>query len=710
MNASLRLPLALALLLSLLSTTAAATVPRMQRNPQLLSGDKAPAQDEAAADAAKPAARISTGTGQLINNRAAAAPPPTLATTGEATFNFEGESVHAVVKAILGDLLQQNYVIAPNVQGTVTLATPRPVSPAQALSLLEMVLGWNNARLVWGDGRYNVVPADQALAGNLSPRTGAASNARGYEVRAVPLKYISATEMEKLLKPYARDRAVVQVDSSRNLIVLAGTRAELQNYLRTVEIFDVDWLAGMSVGVFPLQSGDAGKMVTELEKVFGESGKTPISGMFRFMPLESQNAVMVITAQPKYLAEVESWIERMDAGGDGARLYVYDVQYMKAADLAQQLAAVYGGGGGPSASAPSLMPGLEPVEVRTTDMPAAGGSLAANAPLSSPDPGGGNASATLNIGGGEVGVSAVAESNALLVRASPGQWESIRRAIDKLDVMPLQVHVEAQVVEVKLGGDLSYGVSWFFGNAIDAATRPITNALNDWTNSGTSIQPASNGAAFTFLGPSAQAILRTLDAVSELRVLSAPSVLVRSNVEADFNSGQQIPVASTIINNGDNTNTDNTYSQVQFRQTGISLRVKPRVGSNGMVFLEIMQDVSSPSSTGPVIGGNVSVDNNKLKTEVAVQSGETVMLAGLIKTEQGKGSSGIPYLSRIPVIGALFGQQTRLNNRSEVLVLITPTVVRDPGEARKLTDEYGERFRALEPLRKQQAKGTAPQR
>jgi general secretion pathway protein D len=711
MNASPRLTIALAFALTLLSTAAHATV-RMQRNPELLSGDKPGTAQDETSDAHKPASRITPGTGQLINNRVAAAPPPTLATTGEATFNFEGESVHAVVKAILGDLLQQNYVIAPNVQGTVTLATPKPVSPAQALSLLEMVLGWNNARLIWSDGRYNVVPADQAVAGNLSPRTGAASNARGYEVRAVPLKYISATEMEKLLKPYARDRAVVQVDNSRNLIVLAGTRAELQNYLRTVEIFDVDWLAGMSVGVFPLQSGDAGKMVTELEKVFGESGKTPISGMFRFMPLESQNAVMVITAQPKYLKEIESWIERMDAGGDGARLYVYDVQYMKAADLAQQLAAVYGGGngGGSSGGAPSLMPGLEPVDVRTTDMPAAGGSLSSSSTLSSSNAGAGNASATLTVGGSEVGVSAVAESNALLVRASPGQWESIRRAIDKLDVMPLQVHVEAQVVEVKLTGDLSYGVSWFFGNAIDAATRPITDALDDWTNSGTSIQPASNGANFTFLGPSAQAILKTLDSVSDLRVLSAPSVLVRSNVEADFNSGQQIPVASTIINNGDSTNTDNTYSQVQFRQTGISLKVKPRVGSNGMVFLEIVQDVSSPSSTGPVIGGNVSVDNNKLKTEVAVQSGETVMLAGLIKTEQGKGSSGIPYLNRIPVIGALFGQQTRLNNRSEVLVLITPTVVRDPGEVRRLTDEYGERFRALEPLRKRQAEGTAPRR
>src|SRR5690606_26218180 len=135
-----------------------------------------------------------------------------------------------------------------------TLATPRPVDAAQALSLLEMVLAWNDARLVWADGRYNVLPTEQAIAGNLAPRTGGAKSARGYELRAVPLRYISAAEMKKLLEPYARSNAVVSVDPARGLIVLAGTRAELQNYLRTVEIFDVGWLKGMSVGVFPLLS------------------------------------------------------------------------------------------------------------------------------------------------------------------------------------------------------------------------------------------------------------------------------------------------------------------------------------------------------------------------------------------------------------------------------------------------------------------------
>lgn len=709
MNVPFRLPALLALALAtLLAGCATPATPVVQRNPDALLIKRAPAAETAdatgTANGGEPvrtaSPSIHQGTGQVIDTRASAAPPPTMSSSGEATFNFEGESLHAVVKVILGDLLRQNYVIAPNVQGTVTLATPRPVSDAQALSLLEMVLGWNNARLIWSDGRYNIVPADQALPGNLAPRTGSAASARGYEVRAVPLKYISASEMEKLLKPYARAGAIVQVDTSRNLIVLAGSRAELSNYLRTVEIFDVDWLAGMSVGVFPLQSAEATKVVNELDKVFGEGSKTPLAGMFRFMPLEGQNAVMVITPQASYLSRIEEFIGRMDAGGEGTRLYVYEVKYVKAADLAEQLGKVYGNVSQSTSSAPSMMPGIEPVEVRTTDMPSAEARLPDNlAPPSS----GGSVDQTLSIGGGEVGVSAVEESNSLLVRASPAAWESIRRAIDRLDSMPLQVQVEAQVVEVKLIGDLSYGVSWFFGNAIDPASQPAADAANDFRNSATSI--TGTGNAFTFLGPSAKVIINTLDSVSDVRILSAPSVMVRNNVEADFNSGQQIPVASTIINNNGNTNSDNTYSQVQFRQTGVSLKVKPRISSNGMVFMEITQDVSSPSSDGPVIGGNVSVDNNKLHTEVAVMSGETIAIAGLIKTEQGNGSSGFPGLARLPVIGALFGNKTVRDNRQEILVLITPTVIRDPMEARRTTDEYGARFRALEPLRRKEAQG-----
>lgn len=709
---SLRIVLLAALATVLAGCADTQTRPVIQRGddlnyhtPAVAAATAEPASATPTDPAARPPGTVfAPGTGMLIDEKLAAAPRPPNPPVGEATFNFEGESVLAVVKAILGDLLQQNYVIAPEVQGTVTLATPRPVNADQALSLLEMALSWNNARMVWSDGRYNIVPADKAVAGNLAPRVGTTKGARGFEVRAVPLKFIAALEMEKLLKPFAREGAVLNVDPGRNMIVVSGTGSELDNYLRTIDIFDVDWLAGMSVGIFPLRAQEATKVVEQLNQVFGEKGGTPLTGMLRFMPLEGLNAVMVITHQPKYLADAEQWIQRIDLGGEGASLFVYEVKYAKATDLADQLNQVFGAGnsqrsGSRTADPFNISPGLAPVSVRTLEN---GAPAAPPAPAA---PGAGNGA--ISLGSTEnVFISAVEDSNALLVRASPGQWEAIRRAIDRLDQMPLQVHVEAQVVEVTLTDSLRYGVSWFFGNAITGDNLALSQAFNNVHNTATSITPTDN--VFTFIGPSAQAVVSALDKVSHLRVLSAPSVLVRNNVEANFSSGTQIPVQSTIINpvlgggtTGGNTNTNSSFSQVQFRQTGVSLKVKPRASSDGTVFMEITQEVSSPAANDtatPTVGGNVSVNTNTLTTEVAVQSGQTIILAGLIKTDSTRDKAGFPGLSRLPVVGALFGNHNNSNTRSELVILITPTLIRDPAGARKLTDEYGSRFRALEPL------------
>ncbi|MCR6626470.1 type II secretion system secretin GspD [Pseudoxanthomonas japonensis] len=676
-----------------------------------------------------PQAQVRRGNGQMINRSAAAAPVPSLggASSGSATFNFEGESVHAVVKAILGDMLGQNYVIAPGVQGTVTLGTPKPVSPAEALNLLEMVLGWNNARLVYSGGRYNIIPSDQALAGSVAPRTGPASSARGYEVRVVPLRFISASEMKKVLEPYARPNAIVSIDGTRNVITLAGTRTELENYLRTVEIFDVDWLSGMSVGVFPLQSGRATRVVADLEKVFGNDSKTPSAGMFRFMPLEGANAVLVITPQPAYLDQIQQWLERIDGAGEGSRLFSYELKYIKARELAQRLSEVFGSSGGSGsgnerstggAGNVSLMPGTDPVQINDGGLNGNGGSVDFGSSGSSSGTGGlgsgslslnqrdsGNGAVTLEVDGNRVGVAAVEETNTLLVRASPSAWNSIREVVEKLDVMPMQVHIEAQIAEVSLTGDLSYGVNWYLERAMTdngigpfnpPGGTPGVSGPSKWSTLAGSIGGVSGaGAVWTLVKNDAAAVITALDEVSDVRLLQTPSVFVRNNAEATLNVGSRIPISSVTVNPG--LGTDNTFSQVQYLDTGVILKVRPRVTRDGMVFLDIVQEVSSPGSE-PDANGNVRINTRRMKTEAAVEAGQTVMLAGLISDSATEGSAGIPGLSRLPVIGALFGRKSTSSERSEVIVLITPTIVRNPQEARNLTDEYGQRFRALDPL------------
>ena len=716
------------ILTGLLAACASVPTPEVRRDADIRNGNAGVAQTSPLNSVEEPEtgpqAVIRRGNGQMINRGAAAAPPPSLAgmSGGGASFNFEGESVHAVVKAILGDMLGQNYVIAPGVQGTVTLGTPKPVSPAQAMTLLEQVLAQNNARMVYSDGRYNIMPADQALSGTLAPRTGPASNARGFEVRVVPLRFISAGEMKKVLEPYARPNAIVGIDSTRNVITLSGTRSELENYLRTVEIFDVDWLSGMSVGVFPLESGRATKVVADLEKVFGESSKTPSAGMFRFMPLEGANAVLVITPQAAYLDQIQDWLERIDGAGEGSRLFSYELKYIKAKDLADRLAEVFGAGrsgngqetGGNSPA--SLMPGTDPVSIKdgadggsvdfggntsSGDASSSSGGGLGSGSLSLNQRSGGNGSVTLEVEGDRVGVSAVEESNTLLVRSSGTAWKSIKDVIEKLDVMPMQVHIEAQIAEVNLTGDLSYGVNWYFENAVNAASPggaglPSALGRGIWGDISGSIT-GSAGLGWTFLGKNAAAVITALDEITDLRLLQTPSVFVRNNAEATLNVGSRIPISSVTVNPG--VGGDSTYSQVQYLDTGIILKVRPRVTKDGMVFLDIVQEVSTPGDI-PDDNGNVRINTRRLKTEAAVQAGDTVMLAGLISDSASNGSSGVPGLSRIPFIGALFGKRTQNSERNEVIILLTPTIVRNPQEARDLTDEYGQKFRALEPLRK----------
>ncbi len=724
-------PALAALLATLLAACASTPVPDVRREARMpapvIQVDgvprAAPGADGITEEAidGDPRAIKHRGDGRVINESLAASPPPNLAgTTGEATFNFEGESLHAVVKVILGDMLGQNYVIAPGVQGTVTLATPKTVSPAQALGLLEMVLGWNNARMIYADGRYNIVPSEGAVASGAVPaRTGNATGARGFETRVVPLKYVSAVEMEKVLQPYARPNAIVNVDAGRNVITVAGTRQELQNYLRTIEIFDVDWLAGMSVGVFPLVAGRAPQVVQDLEKVFGAESNSPVAGMFRFMPLEGANSVLVITSQPAYLDQIEQWIARIDGAGGGVQLFSYELKYVTAKDLAERLAEVYGSGGGGSGTGggrrggASLMPGLESTEISDGGMDGgmssasigrdgssgSGGGLGGGT-LSLGERQGGNTAVTLEVDGSEVGVSAVDESNTLLVRATGQAWRSIREVIDRLDVMPLQVHIEAQVVRVSLSGDLEYGVSWFLekgmtDNGIGPFPAPGSGGPSAWSTLGATLGTAANpGAVWTLIKNDAAAVIRALDQVSDVQMLQTPSVLVRNNYEATLNVGDRIPITSVSYSPG--IGGGDTIGQVQYLDTGTILKVRPRVTRDGTVFLDIVQEVSAPTDTDA--NGNRTINTNRLKTNAVVQSGDTVFLAGLITDGVTRGASGIPGLSRIPVIGGLFGSQASRTERSEIVVLLTPTLVRDGNDARNLTDEYGRRFRALEPL------------
>ncbi len=681
---------------------------------------------------------LEPGTGELINLDAARKPRGKPPEQGKASLNFADMPIADVVKIILGDLLGENYIIAAGVSGTVTFSTARPVTSEQAFSILEMLLSWNNLALVYVDGQYSVVPAANAVRGNLTLRVGPVDQARGYEVRAVPLQFIAATEMEKLLQPYAREGSILKADNARSMIVIAGSRRELENYMSTIDVFDVDWIKGMSVGMITLENVEAKTLGPELEQIFGEQSQSPLAGMFRFIPIERLNAIMVITPQRRYLEEAERWISRLDQGGNqpGVRLYVYDVKNVKATDLADRLNDIFGGTGGEarraatSSAAGSVAPGMVPVELSSSggnslNLSGSGEKFDTQKSPASTAPANANASrgattAAIAAGAGagvgdqglaivegeEIRITAVEENNQLIVRSTPGQYEAIRGAIRKLDTVPLQVHIEARLLDVSLTNNLEFGVKWYFEDALDRLQPPddgTTTAAKRAIRGDTFGEITASGVNWIFAGRRAGALVNLLQSEGDVKVLSAPSVLVLNNTEASINVGQQIPVVSSFFNpiTQPGGGSGVGQSQVQFRDTGITLNVKPRVNPGGLVFMEIQAEQSTPgpASSASEFGGNVPVDRKTIETEVAVQSGDTVLLGGLIQQNDGNSSSGMPGLKNIPILGRLFGSSSRDNSRKELLVLITPTVIRGGGDdARELTEEYKKRFQGLSPL------------
>ena len=722
--------------------------------------------DTASTAAVQP--QVSAGSGQFIRPTALATPRPAAKGDGAVTFNFENQPVQAVVKAVLGDLLKKNYTIAPGVQGNISFATAEPVDSSQALPILEMLLSWTGNALVSGDGGYVVMPAKDAAAGNLVPGLGASAPAGGLQARLFPLHYISATEMQKLVKPFARPDSVLLVDPARNLLVLSGTPQELANYARTVRTFDVDWLRGMSVGVFNLQHADVDQLMPKLDEMFGSKGNTPLAGMLRFIPIKRTNALVVISTQPTYVDEVGGWIARIDqGGGNQPQTYVYDVRNIKASDLAKYLAQIYASGGGNESGGGEVGPGLASGTLATgsnANGSASGMGSTAGSFGSSNTAGGGlggvngglgngfgnnsgtggfgsNGGVGSGLGGNGIGgvgatsstgygnanagdrqyvsqdgsirIGSVDANNQLLVRARPSQWAEIEAAIKRLDTIPLQVQIETRILEVSLTGQFQFGVQWYL-QGLTKSTTTTDSSGNTTITPGEPYrhrQAALGGGGnayggepffYSFLNSKMQVAVRAMEDSGNTKTLSAPSLVVMNNQPAAIQVGNNVPVNQNYIVSGLGTSGGAaTTGEVQYLTTGVILKVVPRVNPGGLVYLDVSQEVSTPTTQDK--NGNYTIADRQMQTQVAVQSGQTVLLGGLIQQNESTDDNGVPGLNRVPILGRLFGTTNRNRNRTELIVLITPRVIRSSEEARQITDDYQQGFESLKPLRAEQA-------
>ena len=660
--------------------------------------------------------KVVKGSGQFVNLKAASLPPVEVTKEGDVILNFAGADIQDVVRSIMGTMLKLNYVLHPKVQGKVTVQTSRPLPRNALLATLESILRIHGAAVVRDADVYKVVPINDAPSSVARPSIDLPRGVQnqGFGVQIVPLQFISAQEMERVLKPVSPAGSVLRVDVARNLLLLAGTRQERTNMLDVVSIFDVDWLAGMSVALVPLQAAAPKALLEDLQQVFGSAQDGPLAGVVRFQPIERLNSILVMTSRPEYLEKAQSWIERLDGGVEGGErsLHVYLVQNGRSADLADVLNQIFGG---KDASSNGRQPGSTGQrDGRTPENPAAQTRRGGTTPTQSAQrdqqdaaarrnrrttgeseaaagrgarPARAGEGVTLPTGDG-VRIIADEKNNALVILATPREYRSVLAALEKLDIRPLQVLIEATIAEVKLNDELRYGLQWFFKSGSSQYTL----------SSGDSSDISATFPGFSYLlGLSdIRVVLDALDSVTDFKVISSPQLMVLDNETATLQVGDQVPVV-TRASTG--TTTDSTtINEVQFRDTGVILEVTPRVNSGGLVQLDISQEASEVVETK--IGGsdNPTIQQRKITSSIAVQSGQTVALGGLIKDKRNNTSSGIPLLSRIPILGALFGSTAETSERNELLILITPRVISNQREARVVTDELRKRVRALIPL------------
>ncbi|ULG68421.1 secretin N-terminal domain-containing protein [Marinobacterium sediminicola] len=288
-----------------------------------------------------PRAEYFTGTGTFIDLSAS---PPGEPINGDITFNFQDAEISEIVRTILGDILQVNYILDDRVRGIANMQTVRPINREALIPTLEKLLQVNGAALVDQGDFYEVLPIDSINGGTVSLKANLSAD-RGYQMLVIPLQYIGAQEMVKILEPMKPRQGLLEADVRRNMVTLAGTQAELINLKETIKAFDVDQLQGMSVGLFRLQAVDPELLMTELEVIFGDGAEGPLAGVVSFLPIERLNALLVITPQKKYLRDAGAWIRRLDRteGAQGLGMYVYYVQNGRAENMAEMLDELFAG-------------------------------------------------------------------------------------------------------------------------------------------------------------------------------------------------------------------------------------------------------------------------------------------------------------------------------------------------------------------------------
>jgi general secretion pathway protein D len=655
---------------------------------------------------------------------------PAVAIRGDGVeMNFEGVDIRTVAKTLLGDILKLNFVVDPSVQGNVTLATVGPIPRNDVLPAFESVLRISNAAIVRDHDLVKIVPVSEA---NWNANVSIGAGQPGFGVSVARLRYTSAATVARTAENFLSRPGAIRVDNSRNLLLVQGTTSERQAVLDVISTFDVEWMRNQSIGVYPLKSTSPETMIQELDRIFATNEGGAGQGVISFQPVARMNAVMVITKSPGLLKQSTQWVQRLDqADTTDTTLRTYRLKYADATQVAKILNDIFVGRGsdatgdtpanqGAPGGATTAQSRLDSLDGGATSRgntsssgspsqgsvggasQGSGGSTfaAAFAQFSDrkdmPDsslstPGGGAARGLFQ----NVRISADAANNSIAVYSNQEDYRTIERSLRELDRARLQVAIDATVAEVTLTDALQFGVQSFLtsGDANlgqDKGSAGFFGAAQSATQSAflQRVLPGFN----LLLGSEAQprVILSALSTLTNVRVLSSPSLVVLDNHPGFLQVGDEIPITTSSATVLTNSSTP-VVNTIEMRNTGVILKVLPHVHSNGSIQLEVDQEISNVANPNQTTL-TPTISERRVHSTIVVTSGQTVLLGGLISEQDQKTQAGIPGLNQIKFLGDLFGNTSNTKQRAEIIIFIKPRLIRDSLDAKAVTEEFRERM------------------
>ncbi|RYG99786.1 MAG: type II secretion system protein GspD [Alphaproteobacteria bacterium] len=606
------------------------------------------------------------GTGSFV--APAAVSPGKTAKGGDGySLNLVDASISIAAKSVLGDVLGLNYTVDPRVSGKVTLQTTTPVSKEALIDIFESAISMNGAVITKRNGSYQIVPASEAFASTPELASSSGLGGPGIKIQAVELNYVSASEMKNILTPISRQGSIVRTDDTRNILTIAGTSDDLSSMRSAISVFDVDWMKGQSVALHPLKASQATSVSKELAAIFSTQDG-PGANVIRFVPNERLNAVLIITSRPQYLDRAAAWIRQLDrlASTNEERLFVYNIQNRPAKELAQVLQSVLSGRNATRSSGNEpVAPDLQPASFVSDVSESVDGDAGKSDPFDKKN--------------AKTSIVADVENNALLISTSAREYEHVERLLRQLDVLPTQVMIEAVIAEVTLNDELKFGLRWFFENG------NFSVGFSDLASGGA-------GASFPGLGWSyatndLRVTLNALSSITNVNVVSAPTLMALNNQKAVLQIGDQVPIVSRQSQSTDN-NGSPVINSVEMKDTGVILTVVPRINTSGKVMLDIQQEVSDVVRTTSSGIDSPTIQQRKVSTRVVVSDNESVALGGLIQQRNDLVRTQVPILGDIPLIGNAFKNKTDQIRKTELIIFIKPRIVRDVREARDVTEEF----------------------